>query len=90
MLWPVARSAADLLVSPDLARVRKCAGPTCDWPFVDMSRNRSRRWCDMRECGNRAKARRYSVRHRSGRAGTAGEDAAGPRAPGGQARGGQN
>ncbi len=90
MLWPVARSAADLLVSPDVARVKKCAGPTCDWLFVDMSRNRSRRWCDMRECGNRAKARRYSARHRGGRAGAAGEDATGPRAPREPAGGGRN
>jgi predicted RNA-binding Zn ribbon-like protein len=65
MLWPVARSAADLLVSPELKRVRQCAGANCDWLFVDMSRNGSRRWCDMSECGNRAKARRYYERHRA-------------------------
>ena len=59
MLWPVARSAADLLTSPDLPRVRECAGPTCDWLFIDRSKNRSRRWCDMQECGNVAKVRRY-------------------------------
>lgn len=64
MLWPVARSAADLLVSPELQRIRKCAGTNCDWLFMDMSKNHSRRWCDMRECGNRAKARRYYERHR--------------------------
>lgn len=65
MLWPVARSAADLLVSPDLKRVRRCAGANCDWLFIDMSRNGSRRWCDMSGCGNRAKARRYYERHRA-------------------------
>ncbi len=65
VLWPVARSAADLLVSPDLKRVRQCAGADCDWLFMDMSRNRSRRWCDMKGCGNRAKARRYYERHRA-------------------------
>ena len=62
MLWPVARSAADLLTSPDLARVRECAGATCDWLFIDRSKNHSRRWCDMQECGNVAKVRRYRTR----------------------------
>jgi predicted RNA-binding Zn ribbon-like protein len=62
ILWPVARSAADLLTSPDLSRVRQCAGATCDWLFVDHSKNRSRRWCDMQECGNVEKVRRYRRR----------------------------
>lgn len=59
ILDPVLRSAADLLVSPDLQRLKICADHSCGWLFFDMSRNRSRRWCDMRDCGNRAKARRY-------------------------------
>ncbi|HEX5502477.1 MAG TPA: ABATE domain-containing protein [Thermomicrobiales bacterium] len=59
VLWPVARSAADLLTSARLDRVRECAGEDCNWLFLDLSRNRSRRWCDMKECGNRAKARRH-------------------------------
>ncbi|MCX6094773.1 MAG: ABATE domain-containing protein [Candidatus Bipolaricaulota bacterium] len=63
-IWKVARSAADLLVSPELERVRECAGDDCDWLFLDASRNRSRRWCDMAECGNRAKARRNYERRR--------------------------
>lgn len=65
VLWPVVRAAVDLLVSPDLRRVRRCAGPTCDWLFMDKSRNQTRRWCDMKGCGNRAKARRYYERHRA-------------------------
>jgi predicted RNA-binding Zn ribbon-like protein len=64
MLWPVARSAADLLTSDRLDRVRECASPTCSWLFLDSSRNRSRKWCDMAVCGNRAKARRFYRRHR--------------------------
>lgn len=64
VLGEVALSAADLLAGPDLVRVGKCAGADCDWLFLDTSRNRSRRWCDMSECGNRAKARRYQRRHR--------------------------
>jgi predicted RNA-binding Zn ribbon-like protein len=63
-LWKVARSAADLLVSPELGRVRECAGEKCDWLFLDASRNRSRRWCDMAVCGNRAKAQRNYARRR--------------------------
>ena len=64
MLWPVARSAADLLTSDRIERVRECASPTCSWLFVDGSRNRSRKWCDMAICGNRAKAKRFYRRHR--------------------------
>jgi predicted RNA-binding Zn ribbon-like protein len=64
MLWPLASSAAELLMSEDLARVKKCASRNCDWLFVDASRNRSRRWCDMKDCGNRAKARRHYKRVR--------------------------
>lgn len=62
MLWPVARSAADLLTSDDLARVRECAGERCNWLFIDRSKNHSRRWCDMQDCGNVAKVRRYRSR----------------------------
>ncbi len=65
--WAAIRSAADLLTSADLRRVRRCAGANCDWLFMDMSRNRTRRWCDMKGCGNRAKARRYYERHRARR-----------------------
>ena len=66
-LWPVARSAAELLVSGDVGRVKRCGGHDCDWLFVDQSKNRSRRWCDMRDCGNRAKARRHYRRQRRAR-----------------------
>lgn len=66
LLWPVALSAADLLTSDDLGRVRQCAGYPCGWLFIDASRNRSRRWCSMEACGNRAKARRHYQRARSG------------------------
>ncbi len=59
ILSPVVRSAADLLISEELGRIKKCADPTCGWLFLDISRNRSRRWCDMRDCGNRAKASRF-------------------------------
>ncbi len=61
-LWPIAESAAALLVSADLARLRECASETCGWFFLDRSKNASRRWCDMKGCGNRAKVRRFRAR----------------------------
>ena len=67
MLAPVVDSAADLLTSPDLARVRECEADSCGWLFIDRSRNRSRRWCDMSICGNRAKVRRHYRRVRAAR-----------------------
>jgi len=63
-LPPIARSAAELLTSSDLARVRECDGVDCTWLFLDGSRSRSRRWCSMASCGNRAKARRHYRRNR--------------------------
>jgi predicted RNA-binding Zn ribbon-like protein len=62
MLWSVMRSAADLLTSDKLDRICRCAEEDCGWLFLDMSRNRSRKWCDMKDCGNRAKARRHYQR----------------------------
>jgi len=56
---PIARSTAELLVSADLQNVKSCADPACGWLFLDTSRNKRRRWCDMQDCGNRAKASRF-------------------------------
>jgi predicted RNA-binding Zn ribbon-like protein len=64
VLWPVIQSAADLVTSPDVSRIRECGAPDCNWLFLDRSRGGRRRWCDMSTCGNRAKARRYYERHR--------------------------
>jgi len=63
--WWVARSAAELLTSSDLTFVRECASYDCGWLFMDTTKNRSRRWCDMRVCGNRAKSRRHYERRRA-------------------------
>jgi predicted RNA-binding Zn ribbon-like protein len=62
--WPVARSAAEMLISGELDRVRECAAHDCGWLFFDESRNRSRRWCSMQTCGNRAKVDRFRTRQR--------------------------
>ncbi len=58
-LPPIAWSAAELLRDPALTRVKCCSGKTCGWLFVDSSKNHSRRWCEMKDCGNREKARRH-------------------------------
>lgn len=60
LLWPIAISAAELLTSPLLDRLKQC--PSCQWMFLDQSKNRSRNWCSMEYCGNRAKARRHYQR----------------------------
>jgi len=65
LLWPILRDALDLLRSDDLDRVGQCEDDRCGWLFVDKSRNRSRRWCAMEDCGNRAKARRHYRRARA-------------------------
>jgi predicted RNA-binding Zn ribbon-like protein len=67
MLWPIARAAADLLASPNLALVRACSSPTCQWFFLDASKNHRRRWCDMKACGNRAKVRKFYAKKRKAR-----------------------
>ena len=64
-LWPVARDATELLTSHRLVQVRECAGDPCGWLFIDSSKNASRRWCDMADCGNRAKAQRYRARKKA-------------------------
>lgn len=66
-LWPVMRSAVELLSSGQLAQVRECAGEGCGWLLLDVSRNRLRRWCDMKSCGNRAKVRRHYERKKAAR-----------------------
>lgn len=64
ILASLVRDAAELLTSPEVGRIRECGSETCAWLFLDQSRNRSRRWCDMSTCGNRAKARRHYERSR--------------------------
>ena len=61
-LWAVAKSAMSLLTSPDVRHVHACKSDTCRWVFLDTSKNHSRRWCDMKTCGNRMKARRFQAR----------------------------
>lgn len=60
---------SELTVTGEAARLKRCAEHACAWVFWDVSKNRSRRWCSMRICGNRAKARRYTAKQAAGSAG---------------------
>ncbi len=65
VLWPIAESAAALLLDDVRAPlVRECHGVDCGWLFLDQSRSKRRRWCDMSACGNRAKAARHYAKGR--------------------------
>jgi predicted RNA-binding Zn ribbon-like protein len=61
-LWLLAQAAADLMVSERIGQLRTCSADACRWLFLDTSKNHSRRWCDMKVCGNRMKARRFQAR----------------------------
>ena len=63
--WLLAQAAVDLLVSEQIGLIRECANEECRWLFLDTSKNHSRRWCDMRVCGNRMKARRFKAQRRA-------------------------
>jgi len=65
LLVPIAEAAADLLCHADLSRIRRCAHPACILYFLDGTKNGTRRWCDMRTCGNRANAAAYYRRRRA-------------------------
>jgi predicted RNA-binding Zn ribbon-like protein len=70
MLGPITLSALSLLMEKDFSRTRRCEGKECGWLFFDATKNKSRRWCEMRVCGNRAKVRAARQRKKiSGNAG---------------------
>jgi predicted RNA-binding Zn ribbon-like protein len=60
-VWALAISASELMTSEAVDRVRACDNPECRWLFLDTSKNHTRRWCDMKVCGNRMKARRFKA-----------------------------
>jgi predicted RNA-binding Zn ribbon-like protein len=62
VVWEIGRAAGRLVVSPRLARVRPCAAEDCGWWFADDTKNHSRKWCEMKSCGNREKARRHRAK----------------------------
>ena len=57
-------SAAELMTSDEMHMLRACGNAECRWLFLDTSKNHTRRWCDMKICGNRMKARRFKAQHR--------------------------
>jgi len=59
IIWSLAQNATQLLTGPQLSSVKECRDPHCGWLFLDTSRNQSRRWCSMSDCGNRNKARTH-------------------------------
>jgi predicted RNA-binding Zn ribbon-like protein len=64
-VWMLTVSVARLMLSDDMHRLRACEKPDCRWLFLDTSKNHTRRWCDMKLCGNRMKARRFKAQHKS-------------------------
>jgi len=64
-LWILSLSASKLLTSNEIEKIRACDNPECRWLFLDTSKNHTRRWCDMKICGNRMKARRFKAQHRA-------------------------
>ena len=45
------------------SRMKACRAEDCRWAFLDTAKNRSRAWCSMQSCGNRAKVQAYRERH---------------------------
>ena len=63
-LWMLSLKVAELTTSDGMHMLRACGNPECRWLFLDTSKNHTRRWCDMKICGNRMKARRFKAQHR--------------------------
>lgn len=56
-LLPIIRSAKELLTSGELKNVKEC--PNCGWIFLDKTKSNTRRWCNMKACGNKIKTQKY-------------------------------
>jgi predicted RNA-binding Zn ribbon-like protein len=69
VIWTVAQSAIDLLTAGDLRHVHQCALETCGWLFLDVSKNKTRRWCAMKLCGNKSKVRQHRAMRKEGASG---------------------
>lgn len=65
-LWILAQAAHELMLSDAMEHVRACGAETCRWLFLDTSKNHTRRWCNMKICGNRVKAQRFQARRSAG------------------------
>ena len=65
VMFQIALSLANFLAVGERHRLKLCANPCCGFAFLDTSTNRTRRWCDMRYCGNRRKVRAFRRRHKA-------------------------
>jgi predicted RNA-binding Zn ribbon-like protein len=63
--WLLSLSVAQFMTSDQMQLLRACDSPECRWLFLDTSKNHTRRWCDMKICGNRMKARRFKAQLRT-------------------------
>ncbi|GAA2005202.1 CGNR zinc finger domain-containing protein [Nakamurella flavida] len=61
-----AMAVIDVIRTDSYDRMRICAAPDCDAVYVDLSRNRSKRYCDVGNCGNRANVTAYRARRAAG------------------------
>ncbi len=66
LLLPIAEEIARFLCGGDFEYVKACEGSTCTLLFVERTRGRSRRWCSMAICGNRAKQAAHRDRRKTG------------------------
>ena len=64
ILGPISLSSMTTLLQADLSRIKQCQGEKCGWLFFDATKNKSRRWCEMEVCGNRAKQKRFDAKAR--------------------------
>jgi len=62
LLLPIGKALATLVCQEDFANVKTCEGPGCTLLFADHTRGRSRKWCSMAICGNRAKQATHRIR----------------------------
>jgi predicted RNA-binding Zn ribbon-like protein len=60
---PILAAVAEAMADGSWSRLKACRADDCQWAFIVTARNRSRQWCDMAVCGNRAKAQRFRARH---------------------------
>lgn len=65
ILFAIALSAERLLTQGRIDRLHACGGADCEWMFLDLSKNASRRWCSMATCGNSAKVKKFRTRKTS-------------------------
>jgi predicted RNA-binding Zn ribbon-like protein len=65
-LGAIARDAVKVVTDASAANLRACEATDCGMPYLDLSQGRTRRWCSMKECGNRAKVAAFRARRREG------------------------